>query len=371
MKHILVTGGAGFIGSHVVDELLLVGFKVRILDNLGPPTHNGALPEWVNKKAEFVQGDVRSKEDWRKALRGINGVVHLASYMDYHLDFSTYIRTNIESVALLFELIVEEKLPIQKIVAASSQSVYGQGKYQCETHGIVYPPMRSEVQLAARQWEVTCPECHKPIVALPETESDEPSPQIPYGISKLASEKFLFNLGRQYGVPSVALRYSIVLGPRQSFRHFYSGALRSFAVDVLNNQSIQMNEDGGQTHDFVHVRDIAHAHLTVLTDHRADFECFNVGIGKSIRVIDLAKMVAEESGVPFNPSFNNRYRVGNIRYTPMNIDKLRGLGWEPKYTVRDAVKDYLQWVRQFNGLKEALEKTYNEMARDGILKTGK
>ena len=368
MQHVLVTGGAGFIGSYVVDELLQAGYKVRVLDNLGPPTHDGVLPGWFNKQAEFIQGDVRSKDDWRKALQGIDVVIHLASYMDYHLDFSAYIRTNIESVALLFECIVEDKLPIKKIIAASSQSVYGQGKYQCKTHGIIDAPLRSEAQLAARQWEVVCPKCREPIIPLPEKENDELSPQIPYAISKFASEKLLFNLGRQYDIPSVALRYSIVIGPHQSFRHFYSGALRSFAVDVLNNQPIQMNEDGGQTHDFVNVKDVARAHLAVLTDQRADFECFNVGSGESTRVIDLARMVAEEAGVPFNRSLNNRYRVGNIRYTSMNIDKLRALGWKPKYTVRGAVKDYLQWVRQFPGLKEALAQSYHQAEADGVLK---
>lgn len=365
---ILVTGGAGFIGSYVVDELLKAGYKVRVLDNLGPPTHNGTLPEWFNKGAEFVKGDVRNKDDWRKALMGIDAVIHLASYMDYHLDFSTYIRTNIESVALLFECIVEDKLPIKKIIAASSQSVYGQGKYQCKTHGTIDPPLRSEAQLAARQWEVACPRCNQPITPLPEKENDELDPQIPYAISKFASEKLLFNLGRKYNIPSVALRYSIVIGPHQSFRHFYSGALRSFAVDVLNDQPIQMNEDGGQTHDFVNVKDVARAHLTVLTNPSADFEYFNVGSGESTRVIDLARMVAEEAGVAFNPSLNNRYRVGNIRYTPMNIEKLRALGWEPKYTVRDAVRDYLQWVRQFPGLKEFLAESYRLAEADGSLK---
>src|SRR3989344_7031044 len=139
IKTILVTGGAGFIGSHVVDELINHGYSVRVLDNLAPPTHDGKLPEWFNKKAEFLKGDVRVKKDWQKALDGVDAVIHLAAYMDQHPDFSNYISTNVESIALLYELILENKLPIKKIISASSQSVYGYGKYQCKHHGLIYP----------------------------------------------------------------------------------------------------------------------------------------------------------------------------------------------------------------------------------------
>ena len=279
IKNILVTGGAGFIGSHAVDELLLAGYRVRILDNLEPPTHNGILPAWVSRDAEFVKGDVRDKEDWRKALLGIDAVIHLAAYMDNLLDFSRYIRTNVESLALLFEVIAQEKLPIKKIVAASSQSVYGEGKYRCREHGELYPPPRSIEQLERRDWEQKCSRCGRVMEPVSEREDDELKPQIPYGISKLTSEYLLKNLGRRYNIPVVLLRFSIVLGPRQSFRHFYSGALRAFSVYALAGEQIKMNEDGLQTRDFVHVQDVASAHRLALEDSRLDYESFNVGSG--------------------------------------------------------------------------------------------
>lgn len=369
IKNILITGGAGFIGSHVVDAMLKAGYMVRIMDNLGPPTHNGVLPNWLDKKAEFFSGDVSKKEDWRKALQGIDAVMHLASYMDYHLDFSTYVRYNIESVALLFELIVEEKLPIKKIVSASSQSVYGEGKYNCPKHGLVYPKPRSEDQLSRHEWNQVCQKCGTNMDPLPELEDDFLNPLIPYGISKWSSEQLLSSLGKRYNIPTVSLRYSIVLGPRQSFRHFYSGALRAFAVNVLNNEPISMNEDARQFRDFVHVCDVANAHRVVLEDAGADFQVFNVGSGIGTQVVELAKTLAEVAGVEFKPFLSNRYRVGDARNSLMDNTKLKNLGWLPQKTLHEAVFDYWIWIKQFENLSEILKKNYEQLSKEGILKT--
>lgn len=368
INKILITGGAGFIGSHVVDELLAAGYQVRVMDNLASPTHDGKIPEWLNKKAEFFRGDVRKKVDWADALLGVDAVVHLAAYMDYHLDFSTYVRTNIESIALLFEVILEKKLQIKKIIAASSQSVYGDGKYRCENCGIIYPSARTEAQLAVHQWEMLCTKCGRVLLPLAELEDDVLSPQIPYGICKLTSEQLLFNLGKRYGFPVVALRFSIVLGVRQSFRHFYSGALRSFTVNALNREPILMHEDGLQSRDFVSVHDIARAHLLVLEDGRADFNVFNVGSGQATKIINLATIVAKEAGVEFKPSLPGLFRLGNARHSPMNINKLKNLGWEPKVSLIEMAEEYLRWISQFGNLKEYLNKSNDELKKEGILK---
>lgn len=368
IKNILVTGGAGFIGTHVVKQLLDSGCRVRVLDNLGPPTHDGQLPAWFDKRAEFLLGDVRDKEDWRQALAGMDAVIHLAAYMDYHPDFSAYVTTNIESVALLFEVILEDKLSIQKIIASSSQSVYGEGKYKCSEHGIIYPAPRSEEQLASQQWEQLCPQCGRVMTILPEEEDDALKPLTPYGISKLTSEQLLMNLGKRYRVPAVALRYSIALGPHQSFRHFYSGALRAFAVNALNDEPIAMNEDAQQTRDFVDVADVAAAHLVVLTNPQADFQSFNVGSGRVTRVMELAEIVAKIAGVEFKPFLSNRYRVGDGRHAAMNVDKLKALGWSPKHSLEETVRSYIDWVKGFGNLKEVMEKNYQQLEQQGILK---
>jgi|SRR3989344_4642872 len=368
IKKILVTGGAGFIGSHTVDLLLENSYQVVVLDSLNPPTHNGKIPKWFNKKAKLIRGDVREKKDWQKALRGVDAVVHLAAYMDYHLDFSTYVQTNIESLAILFEIIAEKRLPIKKIVIASSQAVYGEGKYRCKNHGVIYVSPREEEQFKRHRWEQYCPKCGKEVVPISEKEADVLWPLAPYGLSKLASEQFVMTMGRAFSIPAVALRFSIVLGARQSFRHFYSGALRSFAVNVLNNEPIEMNEDGRQLRDFAHVKDVASAILKTLEDDRADFRTFNIGSGRATRIFDLAKIVAKQSKVVFRPSLQNRYRAGGTRHSVMNISKLKSLGWKPKHTLNEAVADYLNWLSNFRGFNRNLRQTEEQMRKSGILK---
>ena len=235
---VLVTGGAGFIGSHLVDALIAHGYRVRVLDNLSPPTHNSKLPDWFNKKAEFIKGDVSLKKDWHGALIGVDYVFHLAAYMDYHLDFSKYFVTNVSSTALLYETIVEYKLVVKKIIIASSQSIYGEGKYVCGKHGVFYASPRTESQLRKHLWDIRCPRDNKLAKALPQEETDQLHPQIPYAIAKAAAEQLGLTLGSTYWIPTVVLRYSIVQGSRQSFRHFYSGALRDFCVRALNRLPI-------------------------------------------------------------------------------------------------------------------------------------
>ncbi len=365
---VLVTGGAGFIGSHLVDSLIKEDYRVRVLDNLAPPTHNGKLPEWFNKEAEFVLGDVRNKKDWLKALRGVNYVFHLAAYMDYHLDFSNYFATNTQGTALLYEIAVERKLPIKKIVIASSQSVYGEGKYFCQRHGIFYPEIRSEEQLKKKQWEIFCPLDKKAAKILPEKEDDYLLPQIPYGFSKLASEKLALMLGKTYKIPTVILRYSIVQGSRQSFRHFYSGALRDFSVRALAGLPMIIQEDANQIRDFVNVHDVTEAHLAVLKNLKADFQVFNVGSGKPVKVMDLARLVAKMAGVKFQPVIMGVFRVNAPRNSIMDITKLKKLGWQSRYSLKDSVQEYLIWIKNHPEAIKFWIKTYRTMERQNLIK---
>lgn len=367
-KTVLVTGGAGFIGSHLVDALIIRGYRVRVLDSLAPPTHDGKLPDWFNPKAKFIKGDVCRKKDLAAALRGADYVFHLAAYMDYHLDFSTYFDVNVKSTALIYEIAVEEKLPLKKIIVASSQSVYGEGKYRCQNHGLFYPDSRLEEQLKSRHWEVVCPICHKPADILPETESDFLTPQIPYGISKQAAENLCLVLGKIYQIPSVALRYSIVHGSRQSFRHFYSGALREFCVRAITGLPMVMHEDGNQVRDFINIHDTIAAHLTVLENPKADYQVFNVGSSRATRVLDLARLVCHEAGVKFQPVLEGRYRLRTARLSVMDISKLKKLGWHPIRSLKDNVQEYLAWIKQYPDAVKYLKKTYRELERTRVLK---
>lgn len=367
-QKILITGGAGFIGGHLADALIKDGYQVRVLDNLSPPTHNGRLPEWFNRKAEFMRGDVRRKKDWERALAGVSHIFHLAAYMDFHEDFSTYFTTNTASTALLYEIVVEKKLPVKKIVVASSQAVYGEGKYICPKHGVVYPLLRPEEQLKKKNWEVLCPRDKKVLKPLPEKEEDLVYPNNPYGISKKTLEDITFSLGRLYNIPSVALRYSIVLGPRQSFRHFYSGALRQFAVMCLRGEKITMHEDSNQLRDYVDVRDVVAAHLEVLKNPQADFGIFNVGSGKPTKVKELARIVAKTLKADFAPYTPGFYRIGAPRHSVMDISKFKKMGWRPKHSLEDSVRGYLNWIKKYPEAKKFFDQTIRDMQRNNLLK---
>ncbi|MBI2593029.1 NAD-dependent epimerase/dehydratase family protein [Candidatus Daviesbacteria bacterium] len=371
MKHqdmVLVTGGAGFIGSHLVDALINKGFRVRVLDNLSRPTHDGKIPDWLNNTAEFIRGDVRIKKDWIKALSGVGVVFHLASYMDYHPDFSRYFDTNVKSTALLYEIVVGKKLPVKKIIVASSQSVYGEGKYTCPGHGVFYARMRSETQLKKHEWEVCCPKDGKAAEILPEFETDELSPQSPYAVSKLASEKLCQILGQTYRIPSIALRYSIVLGERQSFRHFYSGALRDFCVRAMAGLEILTHEDAMQIRDFVNIHDVTQAHLLVLESKKADYQVLNVGSGRTSRIIDLANTVCNAAKIIHKPLATGKFRINSPRNSVMSIGKLKKLGYKPKYDLKDSVFEYLHWIQGYPEAISYLKKTYAKMHKEGILK---
>ncbi len=365
---VLVAGGAGFIGSHLVDALIAKGYSVRVLDNLSPPAHNGKLPVWFNKQAEFVRGDVRKSSDWLKCLKGVDYVFHLAAYMDYHPDFSKFFDTNTRSTALLYEIAVQKKLPIKKIIVAASQSVYGEGKYHCTKHGIFYAKPRSETQLKKHKWDIVCPQDKSVAKILPELETDELWPQIPYAISKAASEKLCITLGRAYGIPSVSVRYSIVQGSRQSFRHFYSGALKDFSIRALAGLPIRMQEDGQQIRDFVNVHDVVNAHLAIMRNSKADYQIFNIGSGESTRVMELAKMVSKVTEAPFEPELRGEFRINSPRNSVMSIDRLKKLGWRPEYKLEDSVKEYVEWARDYPEAIDYWKKTYQTMEKQNIIK---
>lgn len=362
---VLVTGGAGFIGSHTANELLGAGHPVRVFDNLGVSDRaDGARwPDWLPADAERVCGDVRNRDDWRKALHAVDAVVHLAAYQDLLPDFGRFFHVNSVGTALLYELIVAERLPVRKVVVASSQFVYGEGRYHCPTDGEVFPGGRDPGRLAAGQWEPVCPGCGGAITPLPLLESHA-HPRNPYAISKYSQELMAIALGRNYGIPSVALRYSIVHGPRQPFRNAYSGVLRIFAQQMLAGRPATVFEDGRQLRDFVNVEDVARANRLALERDDADFEVFNVGGGHGHRVLDFAQIVAEAIGRG-GVDVTGEYRVGDTRHSVSDIAKLRRLGWEPRKTARDSVRDYVAWIGQ-----QPLDKDYAGEAIETLRRVG-
>lgn len=366
--HILVTGGAGFIGSHTVDRLLDKGYKVRILDNLQKPVHMKGKPDYLPEKAEFIEGDVRDKAALEKAMQGIDAIYHMAAYQDYLPDFSTYFHVNSVSTALIYEIIVEKEMPIQKVIVASSQAVLGEGLYRCEDHGELIPDIRLEEQLSKGDWEHHCPHCGKYMQSLP-TPEEKINPQNQYAMSKHSQEMIAINLGKRYGIPSVAMRYSIVQGPRQSFYNAYSGAMRIFNLHLYFERQPTIYEDGKQIRDYVNYNDVVNANLLVLEDDRADYQAFNVGRGRGYTVLDFYRKVQEVTGKNIAPIIAKYYRYGDTRHISSDISKLKSLGWEPKIPIEESIRDYWEYLKQQTNIDDILEYAKKTMKKKGIVRS--
>jgi dTDP-L-rhamnose 4-epimerase len=360
---VLVTGGAGFIGSHTVDRLVSLGHSVRILDSLEKPVHLRGRPAHLNPAAEFVLGDVTRREDLGPALSGVDAVFHFAAYQDYLTDFSRFFRVNAAGTALLYEIIVAEHLPIRKVVVASSQSVYGEGRHRCPAGHVIYPSIRGEERLSAGRFEVSCPDGHGDTTWEP-TDESVVTPQNQYALSKHAEEQIALHLGRRYQIPSVAMRYSIVQGPRQSFYNAYSGACRIFSLALHFQRDPVIYEDGRQVRDFVNIHDVVDANLLVLEDSRADYEVFNVGGGRAWTVNEFAQIVGRTFNREITPRPSGLYRFGDTRHICSEVSKLCNLGWKPRRTPEESVAEYAAWLRGQENIEDVLayaERTMKEM----------
>ncbi len=368
--HILITGGAGFIGSHTVDRLIEKGYTVRILDNLQKPVHFKGKPDYINKKAEFILGDVRDKATLENSMGGVDAIYHLAAYQDYLPDFSTYFHVNSVSTALIYEIIVEKNLPIKKVIVASSQAVLGEGLYRCPEHGEIIPDIRLDKQLSRGDWEHHCPQCGKYMRHLP-TPENKINPQNQYAMSKYSQEIIAINLGKRYSIPTVALRYSIVQGPRQSFYNAYSGAMRIFTLHLYFGKQPVIYEDGMQIRDYVNYQDVVDANILVLEEDRANYQCFNAGGGKGYPVIEFYKKVEEVTGRAVEPIISRYYRYGDTRHIFSDITKLRNLGWSPKIPIEKSIEEYWEYLNKQTDIEDILEYADKTMKSKGVVRAVK
>lgn len=392
---VLVTGGAGFIGSHTVDLLLAQGYTVRVLDSLAAPVHQeGVIPDYLPPQVEFLRGDVRDALAWQTALNGVDAVIHLAAYQDYLTDFSKFFHVNTVGTALMYETIVamdragvprqttgstsSHKHQIQKIVVASSQATYGEGRYLCRgaahlaAHNgraaapgkLFYPPLRPEAQLLRRDWEVHCPECDA-VMEWVVTDEAQVNPHNQYAMSKYTQEMVALNLGERYHLPTTCLRYSIVQGKRQSFRNAYSGILRNFTQRLLAGNPPVCYEDGLQVRDYVYVGDVARANVLALRDARTDFRVFNVGSEQPVTVLQYAEMLARKINPRIEPQVPGLYRFGDTRHIVSDVSKLRVLGWAPTKQVDEIADEYIAWASEQPDLRD-----YYAAAEVGMLARG-
>lgn len=367
MDKVLVTGGAGFIGSHTVDALIEKGYSVRVLDNLQKPVHLKGVPNYINSKAEYIWGDVRNKSDFENALENIDGVIHLAAYQDYLPDFSTFFHVNSVGTALLYEIIVEKNLPIEKVVVASSQFVQGEGVYRSLDGTLHYPHRRSNDQLAKAVWDFKN-EDGGPL-NWQWTNEHYANPPNQYAMSKYSQELMALNFGERYDIPSVAMRYSIVQGARQSFYNAYSGACRIFSLSYFFGKAPTIYEDGLMCRDFVNISDVVNANLMVLEDERSANQVFCVGGGKAYTINEFVNEVAKAyNSNDLRPLINGKYRFGDTRHACSSIKKLEALGWQPKKTIIDSIQEYKYYLEEQNNIEDILEYSNQQMKKMNVVR---
>ncbi len=369
--NVLITGGAGFIGSHTADELLKRGHYVKILDILKKPVHMNGFPEYLDKsKIEFIYGDVTDKVTMKYALMDVDVVFHLAAYQDYLPDYSSFSYVNVYSTSLIYEIIEEEKLPVKKVIVASSQAVMGEGKYHNDQGETILPSLRTNRQLSESKWNHLDPKTGLPLIMDLSNESVI-NPMNPYAMSKYQQEMLAINLGNRIGVPSVAMRFSIVQGSRQSFYNAYSGACRIFCLSYFLDRQPTAYEDGHALRDYVNVHDVVDALLLVMEKDQANGQVYNVGGGKAYTVLDFAKIVAEVFNKGLKPKVPNEYRFGDTRHIFSDITKLQKLGWTPKRSIYDSVIEYKQYLEEQTNIDDILDYSEKHMKNLGVVRRAK
>ncbi len=363
----LVTGGAGFVGSHLTDRLIAMGYTVRVLDNLDAQVHGRekAVPAYFNRDAELLVGDVRSREDVRKAVQGMDVIFHGASVVGVGqsmYEIHRYVDANVLGTANLLQVLADGKHSVRKLVVASSMSIYGEGEYSCETCGKVYPVLRPASQLESKDWEMKCPACGGETVPVGTTEQKPLQPTSVYAISKRDQEELCLSVGRAYGIPTVALRFFNIYGSRQALSNPYTGVAAIFSCRVLNGSPPVVYEDGGQSRDFIHVSDIVRAIILAIEKEDADYDVFNVGTGRGLTVLDVARRLIAAHGSDIESRVVNKFRHGDIRHCYADITKIKcKLGFEPAVSFEDGARELVAWAKSqestdgFDGSREELE----------------
>jgi len=368
---ILVTGGAGFVGSHIVDSLVKLGHDVVIYDNLCSQVHGDVdtPPTYLNPDAEFIKADMRDKDKLSQALKGIDVVFHEAAVVGVGqsmYEIHRYAENNVLGTANLLDIIVNGKNKIRKLIVASSMSIYGEGAYQCKKCSVVYPSLRSLEQLQSRHWEQVCPKCAMTVNPIPTNEEKPIFPTSIYSITKRDQEDSCLTVCRAYRIPCVALRYFNIYGPRQSISNPYTGVLAIFMSRLKNNNPLVVFEDGLQTRDFIHVSDIVKANLLSLKEE-ADYEMFNVGTGKANNLLEIISFFSETLNIKIDPQPTKKYRQGDIRHCFADISKIQAkLGFSPSMGLKEGIKDLCGWA-QNQSADDQVSRAMGELDKKGLI----
>lgn len=368
-KNILVTGGAGFIGSFLVDKLIKNGYKVRILDNLEKQVHQEKIPLYLNQNAEFIKGDVRDYKVLKNALTNIDAVFHLAATVGVaqsNYQIKKYSDTNIGGTSNLLDILVNENLKIKKIMTVSSMTGYGEGNYKCVNCGTVRPSLREELQLKKKDWNLYCPNCQRKVEAVATDEKALDFPNSVYGLSKKVQQDLTLLVGKIYKIPTVVLKGFNVYGPRQSLSNPYTGVTAIFISRLKNKQPLVIYEDGQQTRDFVSVHDMVEAFILAMEKDHANNEVFNIGSGRGTTILEIARTLSnllKESSI-IKP--NDKYRINDIRHCFADTSKVQTkLGWRPKVSLEEGLKELIEWSSKEKAL-DKFSQAQKELQKKGL-----
>ncbi len=350
-KQILVTGGAGFVGSHLADGLLAAGHRVRVLDDLTPQVHPSGPPSYLSPHVELVVGDVRDPNRLREVLAGVDIVFHFAATVGVGqsmYEISRYMSVNTQGTAELLQAILDNKIALEKLVVASSMSIYGEGQYVCSICGAAaFPPVRSTAQLRSGKWELHCDACNGVLAPTPTNETKLSEINSMYALSKRDQEELCLIYGRTYGLAVTALRFFNIYGTRQALSNPYTGVAAIFAARLINDQAPLVFEDGEQMRDFVSVHDIVRANMLAMERGPSDGQVINIGSGQPISIRRVAEILAAALGKQhLAPVITDRYRAGDIRHCFADITKARNLlGYEPAITHEGGFRELAAWLR--------------------------
>ena len=373
-KKILVTGGAGFIGSNLSLKLVEKGYEVTVLDNLSPQIHSDYSPlyESIKNKVNFIKGTVLNYDDWKKALDGVEVVVHFAAETgtgQSMYEIEKYTDVNIKGTSIFLDILANEKHSVKKMVVASSRAIYGEGKYECSSCGIVYPNERKDEDMEKGNFAVKCPHCGESAKLMPTDEISKIHPSSIYGITKQVQEQMFMVMGKSLDIPAIAFRYQNVYGAGQSLSNPYTGILSIFSTRIKNGNDINIFEDGKESRDFVYIDDVVDATILGIEKDEANYEVFNVGLGKAIDVNTVANTLVKEYDSNSKITVSGNYRLGDIRDNYADLTKIKSkLGFEPKVSFEEGIRKFTSWVNDQGVEEDKYEKSIEEMKGKGLYK---
>ncbi|UCZ80854.1 NAD-dependent epimerase/dehydratase family protein [Pectobacterium carotovorum] len=377
INRVLITGGAGFIGSNLALKLINKKYEVVVLDNLSPQIHGddfscSPLYLSIKDKVEFIHGSVLSKNDWLRALKGVDAVIHLAAETgtgQSMYEIEKYTDVNIKGSSIFLDILANTAHSVKKIVVASSRSIYGEGRYFSEGYGDVYPLERKDSDMANGDFEVKCPISGQEVTLLPTHEDSKIHPSSIYGITKQVQEQMFLVMGKSLGIPTVAFRYQNVYGAGQSLSNPYTGILSIFSTRIKNGNVINIFEDGLESRDFVYVDDVVDATILGLEKNEADYKVFNVGYGEPIDVLEVANALKVSYNANVDVVISGNYRLGDIRHNYADLTKIRTeLGFEPKILFRDGIAKFTAWVEKQDVKNDLYDESVAEMKKKGLYK---